>query len=195
MDFTQLGTLLSALDGQNFKCIRQCLNAGQSLNQTNPSEQWGEDIFHNSCALETNERFMSMIAMRKHVNLNALDKDGANTLFYCNTCFRLDILFRYGVNMHTIADTYEQGKCNAFEYTLMVAETNKRNMSLMLLSVGSDPRNAEIPENMKTEVRRWVASLDCAKRLFAKIFDNDSLERELRDFLYNEPFLRKALSN
>ena len=137
--------------------------------------------------------------MREHVNLQELDNEGANVLFWCTSCYCIDICLRYGVDMHTIAITNAYAKCNAFQYHLKWFQHNGGKeymaMALMLLSAGADPRNSEIPEEMKTEVRRWVSSLGCAKRLLAKIFDNASLEREARDFHYNERFLRKALSN
>ena len=75
------------------------------------------------------ERFQSFIVMREHVNLQELDNEGANVLFWCANPYYLDICLRYGVDMHTIAITDVYGESNAFEYKIKTWLVKTRNMA------------------------------------------------------------------
>ena len=65
--FTELDTLVKALDNQDFDAVKRCLKAGQSLNATTSSS-----ILDGPCPLivdaiisENENRFLSLIALRK----------------------------------------------------------------------------------------------------------------------------------
>merc|ERR1712096_39333 len=64
--------------------------------------------------------------------------------------------------------------------------TWKEKISLkiyVLLSAGCDPMNIPLPGDMKPEVRRWLASLNCAKRILKRIVGNETMEKEIVGFI------------
>ena len=63
----------------------------------------------------------------------------------------------------------------------------------MLLSAGCDPRDEEFDVKVKSQVRKWILAIDCAKNCPKKIFDNEMLEQKIIVFVFNEDFLRIAL--
>merc|ERR1712139_55534 len=74
-------------------------------------------------------------------------------------------------------------------------DRNDRNAVLsLLLSVGADPLDCNIPEELKPQIQLWLSGVESAKQGLAAIFDNAALEKEVIDFLFHETFLRKALN-
>merc|ERR1739841_265909 len=68
------------------------------------------------------------------------------------------------------------------------------NCMILLLSVGADPLDAEVPQELRPQIQLWISGLEAAKQCLAAIFDNAMLEKEIADFVFNETFLRKALN-
>ena len=188
MDFNDVETLLAALRACDFRTIKKCIRAGQSLNQIHPAELGVEDapIFLVSCSdLEEPSMFQSLVVLRDKIDLHATDKDGANALFWCSTAYRLRFLLEQKVDIHQkILHTTRWVNPLTFRLEELPVKT-KEDFALIgiLLSAGCDPGSVPVPDILKPTIKNWLDSLDCAKQFFKILFDNKSLEREALEFL------------
>ena len=78
-------------------------------------------------------------------------------------------------------------------------------MTAMLLSAGSDPGSFSDPVSrgvviksktyclLQAQAKRWIKELECAKKYFQAIFDNDVLENLLCSFIFVESYLAKVI--
>ena len=132
-DYSDQRTLVKALQDHNFRVIKRCIEAGQSLNDKYfIPHGWlrifdlDESLFLESCQTFGNSMFKSLLVMKKHVDFYATDNEGANCLIYCVDVYRLDVCLKIlppiDVNStHTDKDTGEV--FNALTSAVADAET------------------------------------------------------------------------
>ena len=193
-EYSDQSTLIRALENHDFRVIKRCMQAGQSLNDVYEDQEQEESLFLDSCA-RSDSMFNSFLVMKKHVDFYSKDNEGANCLAYCDNVYKLDTCLKIlpPIDVNDIFTEKDTGKVfNALTFNSQFGGRTYQ-MCLMLLSVGCDPRNATFNAKIKSQVQKWIFAIECAKKYLKNIFDNEMLEAEVIAFVFNEDFLRKAL--
>jgi len=192
VDYTNLQTLLDALDTQNSRVVRRCIRAGQSLNERIN----GAPLLAVALNNRNYPRIQSLLAFKKHLDINAVDEKGSNALWYIPTgpssCLSstLSHLIQHGIDVNntyrgfTILDIWK-------DYLSHIEI--RISFLLMVLSAGGNPQGQIHIMAVRNQVNRWLEGLEVAKIMFTEIFDNGTLEAEICRFVYNEEYLRMAV--
>ena len=195
MDYSNLQTLLDALDAEDCNTVQKCILNGQSFQQVLRN---GRCLLVDAIVCKNRPRMNTMFAFKKHIDLDFRTDFDETALFYA-TFYRdystVHFLIQNGVNLNAAISpflTFSSFRRTAFNY-------GDSPIRLMLLSAGADPncrgtiRSYPINPNVKEKAKEWLSSLEMAKNLFEEIFDNLTLENLLCDFVYVEHYLKKLI--
>lgn len=188
--------LIRAFEKSDVRVILQYLKTGQDLNfKVKPS---GQTLLMKFCWEENYNAFMTVLAFKKHLNINETNSVGNTILAYTDDEEHnpfLHSLIQAGVDVNATFSR-NQGTC----LHRCIQFWNAAG-ACMLLSAGADPRPHGTIEQRKDEtyqkvakqVRFWVKGLEAAQECFRITFNDEALEALLSSFIFHEEYLRKFL--
>ena len=186
VNYTDQSVLLQALDRQDFYTIQRCLNAGQDLNAIKfRSERL--PLLLDAISVDKVNRFWSLMVFRKFLDLDIFSKSiqRVNAL-QCGLSHKFPFIH---ILLQNGAEPVMRTHLHYMEESAVLDECVPQ--FCMLLSCGMDPGDVIPCQRIRKQVQQWLASLECAKQHFRRIFDDENLEKELCNFVQNEVNLRK----
>ena len=183
MDYSNIDTLLHALDTEDCVTVKKCIEAGQSLDQIVRS---GRTILSDAAWNRKYATIRTLCAFKKFCNLNCVYPEGTPALFLAislQDIRTVHLLIQSGV------DVNHRNNVGVFALRFGV----KWEIRAMLLFVGADPRNATMPPPLTKTVQMWLSGLEMAKVLLKDIFDNPTLENVICEFVFIEEYLKKVV--
>ena len=188
MDYSNIDTLLHALDTEDCVTVKKCIEAGQRLDQI-VFELPQYTILMNAIIQKKHKTIRTLFVFKKFWNLDATDMFNTSALGYA-VSYRdirtIHLLIQSGVDLN---HQNEFGKF-AFGYTPM-----KWEVRAMLLFAGADPKNTPTSPPLKKTVQIWLSGLEMAKLFLKDIFDNPTLENLICEFVFIEEYLNKVVPN